>query len=95
MSAQSVRKDKEASTYSKTVRSNSVDSRLTVKTQCALEILSVQQAAGKLTPDVDQHPSDSNDVSVEKSIDQSLSCMKTAFPPSKVGHKGQNRVQAP
>ena len=80
MSAQSGSKYKEASARSKAARSISADAQLAAKTQRALESQNVQKPAGKLTPDVDEQPSDSNDGSADETAGQSSSRMKTSLP---------------
>jgi hypothetical protein len=83
MSAQSDSKDKEASACSKAARSSSADAQLTAKTQRALESQNVQKTAGKLTPDVDEQPNDSNDGSADETAGQSRSRVKASLLTSK------------
>ena len=80
MSVQSGSKDKQARARPKTTRSNSADAQLDEKNQRALEIQNVQKPAGKLTPDVDEQTSDSNDGSADETTGQSRSSIKDSLP---------------
>ena len=80
---------------SKAVRSNSADVQLAAKTQRAFESQNVQKPAGKLTPDVDEQPSDSNDGSADETAGQSRSRMKSSLPTFKGDAKVRYRHAPP
>ena len=95
MSPQSGSKDKEASARSKAARSNSAEVQLAAKTQRAFESQYVQKPAGKLTPDVDEQPSDSNDGSADETGGQSRSRMKASLSTFKGDAKVRYRHASP
>jgi hypothetical protein len=95
MSAQSGSTDNEASARSKAARSNSADARLAAKSQRALENQSAQKPAERLTPNVDEQPSDSNNGSADESAGQPRSGMKASLPTLKRDEQERTRHASP
>jgi hypothetical protein len=95
MSAQSGSKDKQESACSKATCSNSADDQLDENTQRDLESQNVQKPAGKLTPNVDEQTSDSNDGSTDETAGQSRFRMKASLYTFKGDAKERYRHTSP